>query len=76
MAYDALVRSMIAGGIPKILILIWNSECPLTPRYDCLDLFSGKGSVKEALVAAGFVVASHDIELSPTMDVTSAAGMA
>ncbi|CAE7734872.1 unnamed protein product [Symbiodinium sp. KB8] len=51
-AYDALVRSLMGAGVPKLLILcilmvwIWNTELPITPKWDALDLFSGTGSVK------------------------------
>ena len=63
-AYDALVRSLIGAGVPKLLILcmlmvsspqfqrsrIWNTELPIAPKWDVLDLFSGKGSVKASCV--------------------------
>ncbi|CAE7211999.1 hypothetical protein AK812_SmicGene46832 [Symbiodinium microadriaticum] len=75
-AYHALIESMINFGVPKLLILMWNREIPITPKYDCLDLFSGAGLIKESLCKLGYAVASHDIEKHPSMDINSSAGFA
>ncbi|CAE6942962.1 unnamed protein product [Symbiodinium sp. CCMP2456] len=75
-AYHALIESMISFGVPKLLILMWNREIPITPKYDCLDLFSGAGLVKESLCKLGYAVSSHDIEKHPSMDINSSAGFA
>ncbi|CAE7267128.1 unnamed protein product [Symbiodinium microadriaticum] len=69
-----MVQSMIQFGIPKLLILMWNREIPITPKYDALDLFSGKGLVKEALCGLGMATAAHDLENHPSMDVNKSAG--
>ena len=33
-------------ALSTVLLRLWNKEVPLTERYDALDLFSGKMSVK------------------------------
>ena len=35
-----------AMALSTVLLRLWNKEVPLTERYDALDLFSGKMSVK------------------------------
>ncbi|CAJ1356603.1 unnamed protein product, partial [Effrenium voratum] len=54
----------------------WNTEMPCSPRYDCIDLFSGAEAVKFGLVERGMRTASIDIEQHPSMNILSAAGMA
>ena len=73
LASKVLVESMLAGGIPKIGIVLclllskphmvtqpkiieyvevclmprlWNTEVPVSPKYDAVDLFSGVGTVQ------------------------------
>ena len=43
------MRAARSASEPTCLLQIlrmWNSELPITPKWDCLDLFSGQGSVK------------------------------
>ena len=42
-------------------VRLWNREIPITPKYDCLDLFSGAGLVKDVCLRACAVLLHKEI---------------